>query len=422
MSWLLVSTIVGLAVNAFASIGSLVLNEIAWHDLEDYCKNRQKPKRFSDIFELRDQMEIGCGLLHLIATVVLATSMFFFLLRYRQTSAPSDWDMLTYGLLLGLALLLTNHWIPWAVTRISAVPFLYRTWRFWAVISLLGWPLVIGRRIFEELFSRASGNEEPEETEEEAFEEEILSMVSEGEHDGYLEAKTRDMIEGVMELDDKTVGDIMTPRNKVNALNQSTSWDEMMEFVIESGRTRIPIYDESLDQVVGLLFAKDLLRESRLSKRRPLHKLLRAPIEVPETKMLDEMLKTFLHGRTHMAIVKDEYGGVAGVVTIEDVLEEIVGEIVDETDEDISEDITFLNERQAEVQGTMHISVLNHKMGIELPEDDEYATVSGLIMNTINEIPRSGHEVTIGNIQLSILEATRRKIKAVRVTIAEESD
>ena len=225
-----------------------------------------------------------------------------------------------------------------------------------------------------------------------------------------------------MELDDKTAGDIMTPRNKVDALNQSTSWDEMMEFVIKSGRTRIPIYDESLDQVVGLLFAKDLLRESRLNKRRPLQKLLRDPIEVPATILLDELLKTFLRGRTHMAIVKDEYGAVAGVVTIEDVLEEIVGEIVDETDQDISDDITFLNDRQADVQGTMHISVLNDRMGIELPEDDEYATVSGLIMNKINEIPRSGYEVSIGNVQLNILEATRRKIKAVRVTIANEND
>lgn len=134
------------------------------------------------------------------------------------------------------------------------------------------------------------------------------------------------------------------------------------------------------------------------------------------------MLKTFLHGRTHMAIVKDEYGGVAGVVTIEDVLEEIVGEIVDETDKDISDDITFLNDHQAEVLGTMHISVLNHRMGIELPEDDEYATVSGLIMNKINEIPRSGHKVSIGNVQLNIREATRRQIKTVRVTIMKEAD
>ena len=422
MSWLLTFAIIGLAANAFASIGSLVLNEIACHDLEEYCKNRQQPKRFSDIFELRDQMEVGCGVLHLIATVVLSTSMFFFILSYRETTTPTGYDILAFGVLLGFALLLTNHWIPWAVTQISAVPFLYRTWRFWGVFSLLGWPLVIGRKFFEELFARASGNDEPEESEEEAFEEEILSMVSEGEHDGYLEANTRDMIEGIMELDDKTAGDIMTPRNKVDALNQSTSWDEMMEFVIKSGRTRIPIYDESLDQVVGLLFAKDLLRESRLNKRRPLQKLLRDPIEVPVTIMLDEMLKTFLRGRTHMAIVKDEYGAVAGVVTIEDVLEEIVGEIVDETDQDISDDITFLNDRQADVQGTMHISVLNDRMGIELPEDDEYATVSGLIMNKINEIPRSGYEVSIGNVQLNILEATRRKIKAVRVTIANEND
>ena len=94
MSWLLISTIIGLAVNAFASIGSLVLNEIAWHDLEDYCKNRQKPKRFSDIFELRDQMEVGCGFLQLIGTVVLATSMFYWLLSYREIATPSVVDIL----------------------------------------------------------------------------------------------------------------------------------------------------------------------------------------------------------------------------------------------------------------------------------------------------------------------------------------
>ena len=161
MSWLLTFAIIGLVANAFASIGSLVLNEIAWHDLEEYCKTRQQPKRFSDIFELRDQMEVGCGALQLIATVVLSTSMFFLILSYRETTTPTGYDILAFGALLGFALLLTNHWIPWAVTQISAVPFLYRTWRFWGVFSLLGWPLVIGRKFFEELFARASGNDEP---------------------------------------------------------------------------------------------------------------------------------------------------------------------------------------------------------------------------------------------------------------------
>ena len=110
---------------------------------------------------------------------------------------------------------------------------------------------------------------------------------------------------------------------------------------------------------------------------------------------------------------------MAGVVTIEDVLEEIVGEIVDETDKDKSGDITILNPTQADVRGTIHINVLNEEMGIELPEDEEFATVSGLIMSQINEVPRSGHELVVGNVQFNILEATKRQIKAVRVTIRE---
>jgi CBS domain containing-hemolysin-like protein len=422
MSWFLLFALVALGITAFASIGTMVLNEIAWHELEEYCKSQKRPERFGEIFEIRDEMEVGCGFLELIASVIMATSIFFYFWGYRHEVPPTFVDFMFLATLLGITLLLANQWIPWAVTQLSAPQFLYRTWRFWWLVSLLGWPVVAGRNFFQELFARASGSEEIEESEGEAFEDEILSMVSEGEQDGFLEPNTRDMIEGVMELDDKTVAHVMTSRNDVDTLDLSASWDEMMEFVIQSGRTRIPIFDGSPDQIVGLLYAKDLLRESRRSKRRPLQKLLRDPIEVPESKMLNAMLKTFLHGRTHMAIVKDEYGGLAGVVTIEDVLEEIVGEIVDETDKDKSGDITILNPLQADVRGTIHIDVLNDEMGIELPEDEEFATVSGLIMSQINEVPRSGHELVVGNIQFNILEATRRQIQAVRVTIREEEN
>ncbi|MCL4156900.1 UNVERIFIED_CONTAM: hypothetical protein GTU68_021319 [Idotea baltica] len=191
----------------------------------------------------------------------------------------------------------------------------------------------------------------------------------------------------------------------------------MIDFVIKSGRTRIPIYRGTIDTVVGLLYAKDLLRESLRSKRRPLQKFLREPLFVPASIKLDEMLNRFLHGRTHLAIVNNEYGGVAGCVTIEDVLEEIVGEIVDETDTDLSDDINRLNDKQADVNGKIHIERLNDVMGIDLPDNDEFATVSGLIMSQINKVPRSGHEIVIGNIQFNILEATKREIKFVRVTV-----
>jgi CBS domain containing-hemolysin-like protein len=198
----------------------------------------------------------------------------------------------------------------------------------------------------------------------------------------------------------------------------------MMTRVVESGRTRIPIYSDSIDNIVGILYAKDLLRESirSESKRRPLQKLLREPLLVPETTLLAEMLRRFLHVRTHLAIVQDEYGGLAGVVTIEDILEEIVGEIVDETDKDRGDDITILNSNQADVLGTVHINRLNERLGVELPADDQFDTVSGLIMHQLNEIPRPGHELVVGRIQFNIQEANRRQIKSVRVTVLEAED
>jgi CBS domain containing-hemolysin-like protein len=409
--------IVGFAVTALTATATTVLKEIAWHELEERCKAANKPKLFGEIFEIRGPMAIGCGVLQMIATTVMATALLYFFIIKPSGSAAEVSNYIAVATLLGFLLLLSGNWIPWAIARIAAVPFLYRTWRIWWVVSLAAWPLAAGGAVLEEAIARASGAQDTNETEEEAFEDEILSMVSEGEHDGYLESEARDMIEGVIQLDDKDVADVMTPRTKVDALEESISWEDMMDFVIKSGRTRIPIYRDTIDTVVGLLYAKDLLRESLRSKRRPLQKFLREPLFVPASIKLDEMLNQFLHGRTHLAIVNNEYGGVAGCVTIEDVLEEIVGEIVDETDTDLSDDINRLNDKQADVNGKIHIEHLNHVMGIDLPDHDEFATVSGLIMSQINEVPRSGHEIAVGNVQFNILEATKREIKFVRITV-----
>ncbi|MEL7496047.1 MAG: hemolysin family protein [Planctomycetota bacterium] len=413
----------GFLVTTIAATAELVLNEIAWHELEEYSKQRKQPSRFGRIFERRDSMLLGCGILHMVATAIMAIAMVSWCFAGHD---PASLGLKDYGsafLVLGFALVLSGSWIPWAVARVGSVPFLFHSWRLWWVASLVVWPLAAGGSVVGDLLARASGVEEPsDEEEEEAFEDEILSMVSEGEHDGFLEADAREMIEGVMELDDYDVSHVMTPRTGVDALDVSTSREEMIEFVISSGRTRIPIYEESIDNVIGLLYAKDLLRESIEPQRQELRKLLRDPIIVPTSMKLDEMLKLFLHGRTHMAIVMDEYDGTAGVVTIEDVLEEIVGEIVDETDKDKGGDIEVLNESQADVFGTVHIERLNQELGIELPDEDEFATVSGLIMSQLKEVPRSGQEVTIGNVQFNILEASRRKIDSVRVTLINRDD
>ena len=414
--------IIGYLLTTFSATASVVLNEIQWHELEEYCKQKKQTQLFGRIFDLRDQMDLGAGIFQAAATALAVVSTVFWLNIRNPIGELDGWGIARLVMLIGFCLVFSVSWIPWAVARIGAVKFLFRTWRWWWVVSALVWPLMVGGRFVRLMFARASGQVEEEDDEEEAFEDEILSMVSEAEHDGLLESEARDMIEGVMELDDNDVVAVMTPRSKVDALEVTTDWEEMVRFVVESGRTRIPVFEDKIDNIVGLLYTKDLLRESLRgeSKRRPLKKLLRDPLFVPETTLLDEMLNKFLHVRTHMAIVRDEYGGLAGVVTIEDILEEIVGEIVDETDKDQSKAITILNPSQADVLGAVHIDRLNEALGVELPDDDQFDTVSGLIMNQLKEIPRPGHELTVGRVQFNIQEANRRQIKSVRVTALDE--
>lgn len=419
--WLLAS--VGWFLALLSGIAHQVIREVSWHELEEYCQQKRSDK-FGEIFDLRDRISLGTLLLSMISIGVAVACTFYLISTSRnQPFTPmSFWSSIA---LICFVLVFVGSLIPWAVSQVFAKEFLFRTWKIWWVVSGLAWPLMVSAEFVETTISRASGisEEEQEDIEEEAAEDEIMSIVAEAEHDGHIDEDTRDMIEGVMELDDNDVGQIMTPRSRIDALDVDSEWEEMLVYVVESGRTRIPIYQEDIDNVIGILYAKDLLRESLRSesKRRPLKKLIREPLEVPESTLLDEMLQKFLAQHVHMAIVKDEYGGVAGVVTIEDVLEEIVGEIVDEADEKEMDDIRKLSETSAEVSGTTHVNRLNQAMGLQLPEDQEFDTVSGLIMKELNEIPRSGRDVIYDNVLFRVEQANRRCIELVHVEILPDS-
>jgi CBS domain containing-hemolysin-like protein len=277
--------------------------------------------------------------------------------------------------------------------------------------------------MFSGLTRRISGREEVSEDEEQIFEDEIRSMASEGERGGWLEARVRDMLEGVLDLDDTAVAKVMTPRSRVDALEVNTDWEVMLKFVVETERTRLPVYRQSPNNVVGILYTKDLLTEFLKPKeqRRSLDKLLRKPIYVPESTRLDVMLRKFLQSRVHMAIVHDEYEAVSGIVTIEDILEEIVGEIQDETD--IAEPVTIerINESEVRAAGTALVEHLNQELGLQLPEDADFDTVSGLIMSQLQEIPRRGQKVLIGNVEFEVLQATQRSIEQIKVRVLEST-
>ncbi len=417
--WLMVF---GFVLTTLAATAAYVIQECSWHELEELCERRQKQKMFGKIFDLRDQMRLGAEILQVISTALAASATIAVLMSDRTVAELGAWELISIFVTVAFGLIVSNNWIPWAVERIAAPRFLFHSWRWWWLVSALAWPFLVGGHVLSVLFARASGQDQEEEDEEEAFEDEILTMVSEGEHDGFLKADAREMIEGVMELGDTDVNAIMTPRSKIDAMGIDTNWDEMVEFVVESGRTRIPAFDEKIDNIVGILYAKDILRESMRSesKRRPMKKLLRQPLVVPGSTLLTEMLDRFLRVRVHMAIVRDEYGGLAGLVTIEDILEEIVGEIVDETDDERNDEFKRLNHFEADVRGTIQLNRLNQEMSLDLPEEEDFDTLSGFIMRELNEIPRVGRQFTVGNVQLSVIDANRRSVELVRIKVLDD--
>lgn len=425
-NWLVAISIFAILIASASATAVQVLHEFYRHKLEEYCRRRGNLDWHTRIIELREELALGASTLQMIsiATALICGLLSFF--HDRSIGTASSFALLGLIGLWSLILLAANCWIPWGVRKIAAPSFLYRTWRLWWAVALLLAPLTAGVEVASTLFQRMTGKEEIPESEEDTFEEEIKSMVSEGEHDGMLDHDAREMIEGVFELDDSVVGKVMTPRSKVDVVDVSTSLTEVTRLTAENGRTRLPVVEgqfQNAQDVIGILFAKDLLAQHVIEPgaQKSLRELVRDVMVVPQTKLLDEMLQQFLDNRTHMALVVDEYGSVAGVITMEDILEEIVGEIVDEKDDDQPEDgqIIWIHEKVVEADGTVRIDRLNDELGLALPENGEFDTLSGLIMSSLKTIPKRGQQLQIDDVQVHIEQASRRSIERVRLTILD---
>ncbi len=417
--------VVGLGL-IFATSGATaaqVLHEFARHELEVYCHRRQRRAWFDAIIQNREKFALGAESLQMLGVAMLFIGGLNLVMRNVPIGSLDAVTTLACILICTLVLLVCNSWIPWGIAHFASAPFLFHTWRFWWIVAVVTWPVTIGVRMFSGLTRRISGQEEIDEDEEQIFEEEIRSMASEGERGGWLEARVRDMLEGVLDLDDTAVAKVMSPRSRVDSLEVNSDWEAMLKFVSETERTRLPVFRHTLNNVVGILYTKDLLTEFLKPKeqRRPLEKLLRKPISVPESTRLDVMLKKFLQSRVHMAIVHDEYEAVSGIVTIEDILEEIVGEIQDETD--VAEPVTIerINESEFRVTGATHVEQLNQEMGLQLPEEEDFDTVAGLIMSQVKEIPRRGQKIIVGNVEFEVQQATQRTIEQVKVRVLDET-
>ena len=262
--------------------------------------------------------------------------------------------------------------------------------------------------------------EEDQQTEDDS---ELQAFLDVGEEEGIIEEEEGEMIQSIIRFSDRTVVEVMTPRPKIVAIESRATVEQVRDLMIESKYSRLPIYNEQIDNIEGLIYVRDLLRYwAEGETDRPVIDFARRQLyEVPESKPIDDLLREMQKAKAQMALVIDEYGGLAGLVTLEDLIEEIVGEIEDEDEPEPIPDeveITTENEFSCIVRGDTEVGKLERRFEIELATDD-FTTVAGLVLNRLGHLPAVGERLELPGLSFEVLEADDRRISRVRVTRLE---
>lgn len=409
----------------FASWAARSLREFSRSKLEELCRRRNRRELLGQILLQHEDIALATEavavLFALVATVGFLSARWLPHLMGEAVAPLPLTALLVDAVTCVAALLFARLWAPEAFARLWAEELLVHTWALWRAMAALGRPVTVVGELINTLVHRLAGRPVtvPSAT---SIEEEIRTIVSEGHREGLLEEEAREMIEGVIELGDCVVSQIMTPRTEMVSMSVHLDWPAALQFVNQAGHTRIPAYDKNRDDVVGVLFIKDMLPELakvEVKQRKPIAEILRKPYFVPETKRVDDLLREFQVTRNHMAVVLDEYGGVCGLVTIEDVLEEIVGEIVDEHDEDLVEGIRMIDERSCEALARIHLDEINERLHTNLPEEEEFDTLGGFVFHELGRLPAKGESLVWNNLRVTVVDVSRRRIERVRIEVLE---
>jgi CBS domain containing-hemolysin-like protein len=415
-----------LVLLAFASAVDAALSAISRHRL-NLLQEESAPRAtvierlLSDPYRFKAALVlINAGVI--IAATALTLSLVSRFARAWQIAGPNlTWLRLGALALLLLLILILSEALPKALAirdpsraaRLLAGPMSFITRLLWpliAAISLITTPLV-------RLLSGHDAPQLPLVTEEE-----LRLLVNVGEEEGLIEPDEREMIEGIFTFGDTLVREVMIPRVDIKAIEEGATLNDALDVVIAHGHSRIPVYHETIDQLVGILYAKDLLKGLRSGERVwRLHDLLRPPHFVPETMKVDALLKDLQTRKVHLAIVVDEYGGTAGLATIEDLLEEIVGEIQDEYDVE-EPSVRFAGEGELVADARVLLDDLNDLTGLHL-ESDESDRIGGLVYERLGRVPKAGDEVDLGDgVQITVLSVEGLRPRQLRLTFPQPSE
>lgn len=404
---------VSLLAGFFLSWLRYALRDFSRSKLDDVCRARNRPGRFGEILKQHEPAMLATELFLAVANIGLLGLTFSLLPHWLpQSSDFPAWSAFVLEVaLIGLVYLLCLLILPWTLARVRGEGLIDRCWPLLRLLQWFGRPYLVFLRKIDRMFHRLTGVDEPREGDAAAISEEIYSVVEEGQREGIIEDEARSMIERVIELQDVEASSIMTPRTEIVTLSIDATFEEARRLMLEEGHSRVPVIGENTDDIRGILYAKDLLAHAGGAPTGfSLAKVVREPLYVPETTGVDSLLQTMKQQRVQMAIVLDEYGGVSGLVTMEDVLEEIVGEIDDEYDEIEEQGVEIVDERTAIVDGRMHLDELNELFGYDLPEEGDFDTIAGFVVSELGRIPEPGETLTWKQLRMTILEADKRRV------------
>jgi putative hemolysin len=408
-------------LGSFVSTLHFALRDFSLRKLEVLARGNGGMTQLRAIVDNPDGYALSLGAIRVLSHVTVTISIL--IAMWPPEGAPTAARLLLAGGIAALALYIFGLVLPLSVARHRGEHAIHSFAWFIRFVHTAALP-VRWLGVVDEAVRRLAGAHDV--TEREELEEELLDAVTEGERGGSLGEAERSMIENVVEMSSVTTAEIMTPRTEIEGVELTDDLDAIRAFIEKAGHSRIPVWEGDPDHISGMLYAKDLLafvgQDASAFQLKP---VLREAIFVPESKPVNELLVELQQKKVHIAIVLDEYGGTAGLVTLEDVVEEIVGEIEDEyepEDEQPPEIKVDEESRSAEIEARAYVRDVNDALepiGVELPEDDDYDTIGGYVLSVLGHIPQAGEAFQQNGHAVTVLEAEPTRVQRLLIEARE---
>jgi CBS domain containing-hemolysin-like protein len=404
----------------FFSVNTIALrtfSRIRLHDAFKTANSDRTLKNLTDhLVENAEKLVLTCSLYRLIFNMCIL----LLLLAAFAANRPNALQITDYLLTFVIAMAIFSVFslaIPHAWAKYAGEKILSRTYKMLMLFATVAWPILYIWKFTDGFVRRLTGVVETTlEEDREEKQEEFLNGLEQRKMEGIVDEEEQEMIENVLELSDTAADEIMTPRTDIVAVEANSDRQTVLDIITSAGHSRLPVYEENIDNIIGLIYAKDLLADiGKTGTEFNLRDKIRDVYFVPETKPIRVLLHEFQNQKLHIAVLLDEYGGTAGIVTLEDILEELVGEITDEYEKTPPKPIKKIDQNTFETDARTYIDDLNDQFELNLPEDEDYDTIGGFVFSHLGYIPKTGESFDYQNLKFTISSAEARRIKRIRI-------